>query len=228
MAKILFTAFLADARNKLNGNVFSKNRYGAYIRNKVTPTNPQTTYQQGQRQMLGALSAQWRGLTQAQRDGWIAATAAFQRPDIFGKNQALSGNALFVSLNKNLLNSGNVTIDSAPAPVEIPTLAVSALTATASTASVTFTVNPGTLPTDTALFVKACAPVSAGKLYVKNLLRFLGTFTPTTGSVDISTEYSARFGDPVEGQRITVEAFLVSTVTGQAGVPVSVTAIVAA
>jgi hypothetical protein len=29
MAKVLFTAVVADMRNKLNGTVFSKNRYGA-------------------------------------------------------------------------------------------------------------------------------------------------------------------------------------------------------
>ena len=42
MAKILTTAIVADIRNKLNGSVFSKNRYGAYVRTKVTPVNPQT------------------------------------------------------------------------------------------------------------------------------------------------------------------------------------------
>ena len=52
MAKILMTAIVADIRNKLNGSVFSKNRYGAYVRTKVTPVNPQSTAQQNTRNNL--------------------------------------------------------------------------------------------------------------------------------------------------------------------------------
>lgn len=228
MAKILFTAFLSDARNKLNGNVFSKNRYGSYVRNKVTPVNPQTSYQQAQRQMFGSLSAQWRGLTQAQRDAWIAATAAFQRPDIFGRNQKLSGNALFVSLNKNLLNAGGSTIEDAPSPVEIPTIAISDLTVAAGTPAVSFTIDPATIPTGFALLVFATPSLSPGKDYVKNRLRFIGVGTAATGSVDVTDDYTARFGAPVAAEKVTVQCFLVSTSTGQAGVPVQLQAIVSA
>lgn len=219
---------MADARNKLNGNVFSKNRYGAYIRTKVTPVNPQTSYQQNQRQQLASLSSQWRGLTQAQRDAWLTATANFPRTDIFGNTKILAGNVLFVALNKNLLNAGEATIDDAPSPVSIPEIQISDLTAAAGTPALSFTVDPATLPADTALFIKATGNVGPGKKYVKNMLRFIGTGTPTTGTVDILTAWQARFGSLVAGQRITVQIFLVSTVTGQAGIPSEDTAIVGA
>lgn len=219
---------MADARNKLNGNVFSKNRYGAYIRTKVTPVNPQTSYQQNQRQQLASLSSQWRGLTQAQRDAWISSTGNFPRTDIFGNTKILSANVLFVGLNKNLLNAGEDTIDDAPAPVSIPEIQISDLSAAAGTPALSFSIDPAALPSDTALFVKATGNVGPGKQFVKNLLRFIGTATPTTGSVDILSAWQARFGTLVAGQRITVQIYLVSTITGQAGIPSEDTTIVGA
>lgn len=228
MAKIQFTAFLADARNKLNGNVFSKNRYGSYVRNKVTPVNPRTTYQQNQRQMLGNLSSSWRGLTEAQRQAWRTATQNFPQKDIFGQTKFLAGNVLFISLNKNLINAGQSTIDDPPAPVAIPELIVTDLTAAAGTPAISFDITPTTIPTGFALFVKATPNVGPGRVFVKNLLRFIGVETATTGSVDITNDWTDRFGTPVEGQRITVQGFLVSETTGQAGVPSETTAIVSA
>lgn len=227
MAKLLFTAFLADARNKLNGSVFSKNRYGNYVRNKTTPVNPQTSYQQAQRQLLGSLSAGWRGLTQAQRDTWAAAVPAFQRTDVFGKSQNLSPNVLYVSLNKNLINAGETALDTAPAAGAVPTIAISDLTATSgATPALSFTIDPDTVPTGYVLFVKATGNISAGKQYVKNLLRWIGLGTATTGTVDILSEWQDRFGSLIAGDRVSVEVYLVSTTTGQAGVPVSASAIV--
>lgn len=228
MAKIQFTAFLADARNKLNGNVFSKNRYGSYVRNKVTPVNPRTTYQQNQRQMLGNLSSSWRGLTEAQRQAWRTATQNFPQKDIFGQTKFLAGNVLFIALNKNLLNASQSTINDPPAPVAIPELIVSNLAAAAGTPSVEFDITPATIPAGFSLFVKATGNVGPGRVFVKNLLRFIGVGTATGGTVDITTDWQSRFGTLVEGQRVTVQAFLVSNTTGQAGVPSETTAIVAA
>lgn len=227
MAKIQFTAFMADARNKLNGNVFSKNRYGNYIRNKVTPVNPQTSYQQQQRQQLGNLASQWRGLTQAQRDAWGAAVTNFPRKDIFGNTQYLSANTLYVTLNKNLTNAGSSVISDPPSPVAIPEFIVNSVSAAAGAGTLTISVTPDAVPSGFVLFVKATGNVGPGKNFVKNLLRFIGTATVSSGTADIASLWIARFGSLVAGQRITVQAFLVSTDSGQAGVPSQATTIVA-
>src|SRR5437867_2761155 len=117
MAKLLFTAVVADMRNKLNGTVFSKNRYGAYARTKVTPVNPQSTAQQNQRNTLSTNSAAWRGLTEAQRQSWIDGAINFPTTDIFGNSKILSGQALYVKFNNNLASIGVAPIDTAPTPV---------------------------------------------------------------------------------------------------------------
>src|SRR3546814_20356183 len=75
MAKVKFGALMTDARGKLGGHVFSKNRAGSYLRTKVTPVNPQTSYQTSVRALFGAISPQWSGLSQAVRDSFNGAVA---------------------------------------------------------------------------------------------------------------------------------------------------------
>lgn len=226
--KVLLGAQNPDQRNKLAGWVASKNRYGNYWRRKVTPVNPQTSYQMAQRQMLGNLSSQWRGLTEAQRQSWINAAPNFPYIDIFGSQIILAGNVLYIALNKNLLNAGETTIDTAPTPVAIPVLSISAVAAAAGTPSVTITVSPTTIPAGFDLFVFATPNIGPGIKFVKNKLRFLGTGTATTGTVDITSQWQDRFGAPVEGQQIFVKLALVSSDSGQQGVPVEASTFVTA
>src|SRR5574337_1436553 len=133
MAKILTTAIVADIRNKLNGSVFSKNRYGSYVRTKVTPVNPQTAFQVGIRSVLTSQSQAWRGLTDAQRQSWIDAAVNFPVTDIFGNIKHLSGSALFVKLNTVLYNAGFATLTVAPSPVALAAISAGILTAAAGT-----------------------------------------------------------------------------------------------
>ena len=55
MAKIKFGMMMTDARGKLGGQVFSKNKGGAYVRTKVTPSNPQTIAQTTRRALFAAI-----------------------------------------------------------------------------------------------------------------------------------------------------------------------------
>jgi len=99
MAKVKFTAFMADARGKLNGTVFSKNRGGSYVRTKVTPSNPQTSFQSAVRQRLSSLSASFRALSASQILAWNNAVGDFLSTNIFGDTVTPSGLQLFVKLN---------------------------------------------------------------------------------------------------------------------------------
>lgn len=218
--KVLLGAGNPDQRNKLAGWVASKNRYGNYWRRKVSPVNPQTSYQMAQRQQLGNLSSSWRGLTEAQRQSWIDAAPNFPYIDVFGQPIILAGNALYIALNKNLLNAGETAIDTAPTPVAIPVISITAVSAAAGTPALTATITPDTVPTGFALAAYVTPNIGPGKEFVKNRYRFLGTFTATTGSVDMLSAWQARFGTLVAGQKIFVKLLLVSTDSGQQGVPV--------
>lgn len=210
-------------RNKLNGSVASKNRYGSYLRNKVTPVNPQTSYQQAARQQLGALSSQYRGLTQSQRLSWINGAPNFPFTDIFGDVRYLSGQTLYVKLNTNLINAGQAAITTAPLPVGVPELAITGVAAAVTAGELTtleLGVSETTVPAGFAMAVYATPPTPASIQFVKNRYRFIGTATATLGSADILAAYIARFGAGAElGEQIHVRVALISTSTGQQGTP---------
>jgi len=228
MAKVLFGSEVVDMRNKIGGHVYSKNRYGNYKRTKVTPVNPQTSYQQQQRQLLGNTSSGWRGLTQSERDSWIDAAPNFPVTSIFGTPMILSGQALYVMLNKNLQNAGVSPITTAPTPVAIPTLALTSVVSDVSSTTVTLTTTPGTVPADFALFVFATPLITPGRNFIKNRLRFIGIIDESVAIGNVYTDWNARFGLLVADQKVFVKIFFVSKITGQAGVPLQDYAIVTA
>jgi hypothetical protein len=232
MAKILFTAIVADMRNKLNGTVFSRNRYGSYTRTKSTPTNPQSIAQQGVRSVFGNLSQAWRNLTENQRQAWIAAASNFPIIDIFGNPRTLSGNALFQALNQNLILAGESMLVNPPLPQEMPTTEfVSAeVSVLGNNVSMTVSVTLGSSSIEEfPIVVRATQPLSPGVSYFTNMLRTVGYDVANEGGpnpVGVGTLYAARFGVPEVGQKIGIEAYLVHPDTGQTTVPVRFLAIV--
>lgn len=223
--KIKWSALIGDVRNKLNGSVASKNRYGSYLRTKTTPVNPATTYQQSARQVLGNLSSSWRALTQAQRSSFIAGAVNFPFTDIFGDQMTLSGQALFIKLNANLEKIGQSRINTAPLPVGFEEIAIASVSATQTTGALTaleLSMNITTVPAGYSLAVYATPPINPGRAFVKNQFRFLGVAPVVANDADILQLYTDRFGaSATAGQTIHVRAALVSHDTGQQGVPVS-------
>src|SRR5690554_6218576 len=102
MAKVKYGEMIASMSGSINGTTHSRNRGGAYMRNRSIPVNPQTVAQQAIRAILSSLSSAWRDLTPSQRNGWNSATSNFPVTDQFGDQRELSGHQLFVRLNSNL------------------------------------------------------------------------------------------------------------------------------
>jgi hypothetical protein len=234
MARIKYSALVSDMRNKLNGSVLSKNRAGSYIRNKVTPVNPQTAFQQTIRQRLGSFSTGWRGLTQDQRQAWLSSTKSFPYTDIFGDKKELDGKSLYVKLNMNLANAGQTAITDAPQPASIPVISLAVTTFEAEPSGVDLSLilafTPASIPAGHSLMVYATDGVPEGITFIKNRYRFLGTGTVTTGTLNITALYEARFGasSARAGLSLGVRVALLNNTTGQMGVPVEVFAPIAA
>lgn len=221
MAKIKFGMMMTDARGKLGGQVFSKNRSGAYIRTKVTPVNPRTDFQQANRSLLGSLSSGWSTLTEAQRNAWNGAVEQWQKTNVFGDLQKPTGKNLFTSLNKVALANfaDAVLLLTPPAKVEFPAITIESGSITASNTAILITFNGAELQ-GSSIQVRATPPVSAGTSYVTNLLRSIGPAFEVTEGNFISTglSYRDRFGTITVGQKIFVEVRQVA-VNGQLGVP---------
>lgn len=229
MAKIKYSALVSDMRNKLNGSVMSKNRYGSYVRNKVTPVNPQSTAQQTVRQRLGSNSQAWRGLTEEQRQSWIEGAANFPVFDIFGDQKILSGSALFVSLNNNLAMIGAAALTTCPVPVAVPSNIIESVAADVSDTSIEIGFSLDPVPANFALVLQATPLITPGVNFVKNRYRFTTSLPAATATgADIYAAWNTLFGSLVAGQKVFVRGFLVSTTTGQAGVPSVASTIVVA
>lgn len=226
MAKIKWGLFVVDGRGKSNGHVLSKNRGGNYIRTKVTPSNPRTTFQMGIRGIFASISSAWSGLTESNRLSWNGAVNLFTSTDIFGDIRTPSGKALFQKLNQNLLNVGLPLLTSAPEPTTVPFADVTGATGDAS-ASTLFIASDGDT-TGSKLIVFATAPLSQGTSFVKNKLRAIAVIDGDAGApLSVGTEYIARFGALTEGANIYVGVKVINAV-GQASPLETVKVVVAA
>lgn len=216
MAKIKFGMFMTDARGKVGGHVFSKNRSGAYVRTKVTPSNARSTRQQAVRSLLSSLSQSWSGLTQAVRDGFDGAVTQWSSTDIFGDIKNPTGKNLFTKLNFNLVNSGQAQITSVPEKLEMPALVVDTL----SNDNGVFNVEGIAIPLLGRIVVSATAPQSQGTKFYKGKFRQLGVITPaqwTDG--DLTNLYVDKFGLAAASMNIAFEFKLVLP-NGQMSTPI--------
>lgn len=225
--KIVWGALVTDGSGKLGGHVASKNRGGSYLRTKVKPANAQTPAQQNARNRLSTFAQGWRGLTELQRESWNNAVSNF--PVVKnGRTQFLSGEQLYVRLNANLVLIGESPIDTAPLPGAIPELIIDGVSADVSSNAVLITSLSATVPMGFSLVLFATAPYSPGKYNVSNKYRFIGLVTLAMGSFDAHAMYEAKFGSLVAGQKLSVKCFLISTTTGQAGIPTTQNCIITA
>lgn len=225
--KIVWGALVTDGSGKLGGHVAAKNRAGSYLRTKVKPANAQTAAQMAARNSLATYAQAWRGLTEDQRLSWNNAVGNF--PVVKnGKTIFLSGEQLYIQLNVNLALAGGSAIDTAPLPEEIPALTLTSLACDVSSMTFTITSDNATVPMGFALVVDATPNVSPGRYNVSNKFANIGLATLAMNTDNMWTEYLAKYGTPVAGQKVFARGYLVSTTTGQAGVPTTVSTIVSA
>ena len=212
--KIKWGALVVDGRGKLGGHVAAQNRGGSYLRTKVTPSNPQTTYQTGVRNLFGAISASWSALTAERRAAWNNAVEDWKRTNIFGDLKIPSGKALYQRLNQQAMVVGFSEISTPPVKADIPPSNVTAveIDTTAETITATGLYNG----IDAKVQVFSSGVVSAGTSFVKNLMRVIGyTSGGPYSPGDAYEDYVARFGTPSPGEKIFI-GFKLVLPTGQA------------
>lgn len=215
---VKFGAIVVEGRGKINGHVASRNRGGAYFRTKVTPVNPQTSYQTTVRNRLAGLAQDWRGLTAAQRAAWNAAVSDYAKTNIFGDLKNPSGFNLYQRLNNNLLICGESQISSPPVPQDVFALTSLSVAVVTGTPAVTLTF-AAAIPATDKIKLYATPPLSAGVSFVKSEFRLIDVLTNSDSSpLDVVTEYTARFGSVGStGQKIFVMMVPVNITSGQEG-----------
>jgi len=222
MASIKLANFIVAVRGKIAGTVYSQNAGGTFARQYVVPTNPQTDPQTNQRALLASLSAQWKGLTQVQRDAWITTASEFPYQNRVGESKIYTGQQLFVKLNLSLLS-----MDNTAALVEVPplkptfpvmTLAFTTLTNVAGVMTVTVTqtvVIPGDAATTFQIVLYATPGLSTGvERPSETAFRKLGKFAAETSPMVAGTAYQAVLGEAPVGTKVFVRADIVQETNG--------------
>lgn len=120
-----------DISGKFGGAVFSRNRYGAYLRARVIPVNPRTSYQTAQRAKMSANSSGWRALTVAQRMAWDTVAPSFPWRNKAGHVIVLSGQALYCAINNLRMSLGLPVQTAAPSALSVTDFSATAAVITA-------------------------------------------------------------------------------------------------
>jgi hypothetical protein len=214
MAKIQFGGGISAMSGKMAGNVYARNKGGAYMRNWVKPTNPATTAQQNQRNTLALKSAAWRNLTDEQRASWKSWAEDNPILDRLGSSVILSGAQAYTKININRDNAGDgatqSTTPSAPTFTADIFDTSGSLTIDISDSSFNIPLGAGAAENDV-MFIFASKPVSAGVTNTNSQMRLVQAHTISAGEitateVGIFAAYTAIFG----------------TITGKAGLRVNV------
>jgi hypothetical protein len=214
MAKVKFGAMMTDASGKLGGQVFAKNRGGAYIRTKTTPLNPQTTAQMSIRGIFASISSAWSQLTEANRQTWNNFVSDYARTDVFGDLRNPSGKNLFQRLNQNLSISGQTLIDVCTTPSEVPFANLTG--SNVEVAGELFEVSGAGDTTGSKMVFWATPQLSQGTKFVKNKLRQIAVVDGSNAyDTQIWDEYVAKFGVPSVGANIFVGVRVINA-NGQA------------
>ena len=230
MAKVVFSAIVADARKKVGGNVFTKNRAGAVVRRKVSPVQPRTSAQLQVRASFTALSKSWATLTDSQRAGWNALAAQYPHKDKFGASHTLTGLQMYQKLNRNLATIGLAPISAAPATLSVgfPGALTASAAAGAGTLAITAVVTP---PAAAEVPVILAAPQqSPGRTFVGTKNRLLDTTqaAATAPPYAEGSKYVAAHGAMVAGKKLNIQLVYINNLTGAKGIPSSALLTVAA
>lgn len=205
------------------GDVFSRNRFGQYCRNRTSPVQPRTSAQLNQRARMSTNAAAWRGLTDAQRAGWLSLGLMITRTDSLGQTYTLNGFGAYCSVNNNKLDAGDAAVADAPAIVTPADLLTATITLTAAAFSIAYTATP--LAASTRLFIFCSPQRSAGVSFNGDYRLLAVTAAAAASPANIMTAYTAKFGVPVVGNRIFTS--LQTYKGGFKGSPLNVSQVVA-
>jgi len=216
MAKLKLGAMLGDARNAIGGMVFSKNQFGAYARQKVSPVQPRSIKQAAVRSGVQDLATKWANqLTAAQRAGWIALASVNPVVDVFGDSQILTGLQMFVRVNRNLIKAGQDYRANPPANQDVDALSTLTVAASVATQAITLTFTPTPIGALNKLLEWATPALPKGRAYHENFYKFLAASAANAPTgVDIGPAWVLRFGAMQLGQQIGVKCRLLNVDTG--------------
>ena len=153
---------------------------------------------------LSKVAAAWRALTEAQRVAWVAAAKEAKSSTRLGQNGTLSGFLLFTTINCTLAQFGQEQVTAPPAQPQFPTLAPQNLNITNTAGVIALKLTCPTSPGENTI-IRGSAPISQRRQTCSDY-RVLGTCRAAVqGSADITSLYTARYGQPLVGKKVYIQ-----------------------
>lgn len=180
----------------------SHNRYGQYVRARSIPVNPSSSAQGTVRGRLATNAAAWRALTDTQRAGWESLAGGMTRTDALGQTYTLNGFAAYCSVNNNNLAAGDAVVSTAPGMVSPSAVVLGAITLTAAAFTIAYTPTP--LAAGNRIFIFCSPQRSAGRSFEADYRLILVSAAAAASPANPFSNYQARLGTPVTGQKIFI------------------------
>jgi len=178
--------------------------FGQCQRQLVVPANTRSPARDHMRGSFGRFARAWSGLlTQAHRDAWNAAGPEVQSAKRLGKSGPLNGQLHFQGINSARACIGLDMLWLPPEPVVFASNPVGQLIIINGEAGVRLLLNVAQ-PLAEDIMVFGQAPCSAGRSKRRNV-SYLGLLSaPQSGVSEITSFYTARFGQPAPGQKVFI------------------------
>lgn len=228
MAKVKLGALAQDVRGTIAGQTFSRNKGGSYVRQKVSPTQPETARQTAQRGILSQVAQLWAATVTATRSLWYTYAENNPVTDVFGDSLKLNGAAAFQKLNATLLTCNVAAITTPPTEEPIPHVTLQSIAAVTTT-GITATFNDN-LTDDRQIMVFGWVTPPNQGAFPKSKLRLLATApgeaspTVTIAPGDIINPLVTL----VAGQRLHVRIAVVEIASGRVTGTATASAIITA
>lgn len=198
MASIRFTTE-SDVRGSMGGITYSRNRFGAYRRARVSPVNPNSARQQAARGRFTFMTSLWSSLlTLAQRTAWNQYADAVPVLNRLGDSVKLSGFNMFIRSNTQQFQVIPTVISDGPTILTLPDIDpsfVPTISEATQLISVVFDDTLDWVGEDGGFMqISMMAPVGAGRSYLVGPDRFAGAIlgdstTPPTSPTTIAVPF---------------------------------------
>lgn len=115
MAKVINPLLSVEARGRMSGLVYNTWHGISYVKAHSGPNQPNTAAQLNARARLTTIGAEWRSLTQANRDAWSVYADAHPEADWTGNPLRLTGQNWYLRCNIQLNRVGVASVATPPA-----------------------------------------------------------------------------------------------------------------
>lgn len=202
---------------KQGGIVWSRNRYGAYARNRAVPVNPDSSRQRTVRNQFSQNSKAWSNLNNDARLLWSNMAANLPRKNRLGDTIYLTGSQQYQSSNQYLSTFGLIiNAPTTTTPVPFPTDVI-----TGASSNLVLDTIAGETPAGYGIVIEATRAVSLGITSgtIKSAFKQISAIAAETTlgtTFDLTDTWTTVFGIPPIGSKVFIRYQWIDYNTGQA------------